>query len=109
MNFAIHNEGFELTEAIRNSVNDHVEALRRSVPDRLALDVFLKQEAHNFFTCTMKAHVWKKDFVAKESGPDLYTLIVESSKNMERNIHKAKDKRRAIVRKHQVKQSQVAS
>jgi ribosome-associated translation inhibitor RaiA len=93
----IHTEGFSLTHAIRSYTETCAWDAFSNLGGKIRLEAFLRKEGHDAFSCTLKAKVWRKDFVVKEFGPDLYTLINDAHKGLCRNIHKVKEKRKAIV------------
>ncbi|HEX4926239.1 MAG TPA: HPF/RaiA family ribosome-associated protein [Bdellovibrionales bacterium] len=99
MKYAIHTEGFELTDAIRDHWLACMRDIQNALPDKLSADAFCKQDGPKSFTCTVTAHLWRRDWVVKRSGPDLYTLISDTHKSLERLLHKAKEKRKALLHK----------
>jgi ribosome-associated translation inhibitor RaiA len=104
MNFDVHSEGFELTESIRESVRLHAEQIGATIPSKTSLQIYLKKEANHVFSITFKAHVWKRDVVVHDTGPDLYTLIVDAAKTVESKIHKLKEKHLDKTRRHQLRE-----
>lgn len=99
MKIQIHTEGFRLTEAIRSYTETCTLDAFSNFPEKFRIEAFLRKEGHDSYSCTLKAKVWRKNFVFKEYGPDLYTLITEAHKGLIRNVHKVKEKRKALVHK----------
>lgn len=97
MKYLIHTEGFEITEAIRNFAQQCIGDIHDEIPEKISVEAFLKAEGPAVFSCTLKAHAWKRDWVVKERGPDLYSLIAMAHKSLVRNLHKAKEKRKALI------------
>jgi ribosome-associated translation inhibitor RaiA len=104
MKYEIHSEGFELTTSIRDYVRSDINEIRLAPEERANLSIYFKQEAPHFFSCTFKCHLWKRDMVIHETGPDLYTLISEARKALGRNIHKMKEKKKALIRRRAEKE-----
>jgi ribosomal subunit interface protein len=99
MKYLIHTEGFELTDAIRDFTQERMSEIKNGIPEKVSVETFLKSEGPKTFSCTLKVNLWRRDWVVKEYGPDLYALIALAHKNLARTLHKAKEKRKALIHK----------
>ena len=99
MYYELHCEGFQMTESIRNYARDQIQDLDKTVPEKLSLRVYCKLEAPQVFSVTFNAHIWKKDFVIKETGADFYALLHDGRKALEAQVHRLKEKRQTIMRR----------
>ena len=99
MYYEMHCEGFQPTEALTDYTRSEVEELSAKVPDKLKLQIYFKQEAPHVFSCVFHASIWKKKFVIKETGADLYGAIHAARKSLEVQVHRIKEKRKDLQRK----------
>lgn len=91
-------EHFEITDAIRDHVNKNIAEIKDFLPKEENVSVFLNKSNKNAFQALFKVHVWKKEFIAKETGENLYNIIMKSKDHLIRQLddHKKKflDQRR---------------
>ena len=103
MKVQIHTEGFSLTDAIRAHMETCSWDAFENLGEKLKIDAFLRKEGPDSFSCTLKAKVWRKSFIFKEFGPDLYTLITDAHRSLSRQIFKLKEKRKALIHRRAIK------
>lgn len=94
MNLQIHFKEMASTEAIKDHITDRAEKLRRFIDEGELIKVIVGAERHHQY-CEIFWHDrdQKKDFFAKNDGEHLYSQIDDAFLTIEKQIHKAHDKR----------------
>lgn len=85
----------EMTDEVRNHVNEKVQKLTRFYDRIHEIEAVFDHESDQF-TCELIVRVdHKNTFVAKELGPDTFALIDLCVEKVERQIKKHKEKNRS--------------
>jgi ribosomal subunit interface protein len=98
----IISEDFEVTPAIRDHVDKCLNELLHFVPNTdedMQVRFFLKQEADQLFSATLRAHFWSREFVATHRSPNLYQAVTLAKRHLVRQVNHVKGRRSAMKRK----------
>ena len=95
-------EGFELTPAIRDHVEQNIATLTDYLPRGEKIDVFLSHPAKRSFTALFKVHIHHREVIAKDSDENLYKAVNLAKSHLERQLKDLRDKQIAKRRKTRV-------
>ncbi len=99
MSDAITCEHFDLTDAIRQHVKENIAEIKDFLPKDESVSVFLSMEGKSTFQALFRVHAYRKEFVAKESGPNLYGAIAAARSHMIRQLDDQRHKK--ISQRHE--------
>jgi putative sigma-54 modulation protein len=92
MNITIHANHFEMTDAIRDFVNEKVEGLKKYFDNIIDVDVFLNVEKYRQ-TAEVTLHANNITLVAKEVSNDMYNSITRATGKIAKQLKKYKGKK----------------
>lgn len=98
MKLDLHSEDFEITDAIREKVQNHAEEIEDVIPDDGHLEIFFKQETSHVFSVTYRLRCWRKDLVSHVTDADLYHASLQAKKNLQRQLSKLRSQRMRSLR-----------
>lgn len=85
-------EGFEMTPAIRDHVEQTIEGLADCMPRGEKVEVFLSHPGKRSFTALFKVHHNHRDVIAKDSEENLYKAVTLAANHLERQLREMRDK-----------------
>lgn len=91
MQINITGHHLDITESIREAVNNKLEKLQQLFPDIAALNVILTVEKHSQIA-EVTTHYLGIDATAKATADDLYQAIAEMTNKMTRLLRRHKEK-----------------
>lgn len=84
---------FDLTDAIKQHVNNSLDDIKRLIPDIDAhIQVVLSKEAKGLYNSKFKIRIYKHDLFANDVSNDLYQSISSGKSKLSREIVDLKNK-----------------
>lgn len=98
MSDSITCEHFDITDAIRQHVEENVASVKDYLPKNEPVAVFLTKPAKQTFQALFRVHAYKKDFVSKEADENLYNAVSAARDHLIRQLDDHRS--RQIAKKH---------
>lgn len=92
-------EGFELTPAIRDHVEQNIDSMADYLPHGEKIEVFLSHPAKRSFSALFKVHAKHREVVASEDDENLYKAITGARSHLERRLNDLREKELSKRRK----------
>ncbi len=102
MQKAIACEGFDLTPAIKEHVEQNIDIIKENLPTQGTVRVFLSNPSQRNFTALFKVHIKQRDVVATETEDNLYKAITGARVHLERRLRDLREKRISRRRGHRI-------
>lgn len=97
MNHEVICKNFEPTEAIRDSVGEHIGDLQSLSGRPLFFHVFLSKTGPDEFTARFQSRLWHKELYSEAKNENLYQAITLAKQNFRRQLIDANQKHRAGI------------